>query len=72
MLHGHRLIYYCAYAKPISVSSVWTDELLREFKEDLKGLKVSKSAIQLPLSQPLSDDFIGHLVRFWRKECLGD
>ena len=62
------LIYYSAYAKHISLSSPWSQALLKEFAGELKGLKVSKSAIQLPNDNPLPVDFIKRLVQFRKME----
>ena len=62
------MIYYSAYAKHISLSSPWSDALLKEFATDLKGLTVTKSAIQLPSDQPLPLDFIERLLVFRKKE----
>lgn len=63
------LIYYSAYAKHISLSSPWSAALLKEFEKDLKGLKVTKSAIQMPNDQPLPLDFIKRLLKFRKKEA---
>jgi uncharacterized protein YdhG (YjbR/CyaY superfamily) len=65
------LIYYSAYVKHITLSSPWSPALLREFEAELKDLKVSKSAIQLPGNQPLPIAFIKRLVKFRKKECEG-
>lgn len=62
------LIYYSAYAKHISLSSPWSAALLKEFAVELKSLKVSKSAIQLPNDNPLPVDFIKRLVQFRKME----
>lgn len=62
------LIYYSAYAKHISLSSPWSDALLKEFETELKGLKVSRSAIQLPNDQPLPMKLIKRIVTFRKKE----
>lgn len=64
------LIYYSAYAKHISLSSPWSEALLNEFKTELKGLKVSKSAIQVPNEQALPVDFIKRLIEFRKKEIV--
>ncbi|MCH5687406.1 DUF1801 domain-containing protein [Niabella sp. W65] len=47
------LIYYAAFAKHLTLSSPWSQALLQRFEADLKGLKVSKSAIQFPNDKPL-------------------
>ena len=64
------LIYYSAYSNHISLSSPWSDELLKEFSDDLKGYKVSKSAIQLPNDQPLPTDLIRRIVLFRKGEYV--
>lgn len=58
------LIYYCAFPKHITISSPWSDEMLKEFDEDLKGMKVSKSAIQLPHDKALPLDLIKRILKF--------
>ena len=62
------LIYYSAYAKHISLSSPWSDVLLKEFEKELEGLKVSRSAIQFQNDKPLPVGFIQKLVKFRKKE----
>jgi uncharacterized protein YdhG (YjbR/CyaY superfamily) len=62
------LIYYCAFAKHLTISSVWSNALLKEFAADLKGMKVSKSAIQLPLDKALPIDLIKRILVFRKKE----
>ena len=62
------LIYYSAYEKHISLASPWSEALLKEFASELKDLKVTKSAIQLPNDKPLSIDFIKRLVKFRKSE----
>lgn len=64
----HFLIYYCAFAKHLTLSSPWSEAFLDNFEADLKGLKVSKSAIQFPLSQPLPVDLIRQMVAFRKQE----
>lgn len=64
------LIYYSAYANHISLSSPWSAALLAEFASDLKGLKVTKSAIQLPNDKPLPLDFIERLLKFRKEETF--
>ncbi|WP_256004894.1 iron chaperone [Pedobacter deserti] len=65
------LIYYSAYAKHISLSYPFSAELLSHFKADLRPYKVSKSAIQLPNTEPLPLDFIERLVAFRKMENEG-
>ena len=62
------LIYYCAFPKHLSISSPWTEEMLKEFDADLAGRKVSKSAIQFPHDQPLPLDLIKRILIFRKKE----
>lgn len=63
------LMYYSAYAKHISLSSPWSPALLKEFEADLEGLKVSRSAIQLPSDKPIPAAFVTRLVKFRKREC---
>ncbi len=62
------LIYYCAFANHLTLSSVWSEAFLNEFKADLKGMKVSKSAIQFPHDKPLPIDFIKRILKFRKIE----
>jgi len=62
------LIYYCAFPKHISISSPWTEAMLKEFDKDLKGMKVSKSAIQFPHDKPLPTDLIKRILNFRKTE----
>lgn len=62
------LIYYCAFAKHLSISSPWSEALLKEFEADLKGRKVSKSVIQLPLDKELPTDLIERILKFRKAE----
>lgn len=62
------LIYYSAYAKHISISSPWSEELLKEFAKELHGLKVSRAAIQFPNNEPLPLRLIERIVKFRIKE----
>lgn len=62
------LIYYAGFEKHISLSSPWSEVLLKEFATELKGLKVSKSVIQFPNDKPLPMDFIKALLVFRKKE----
>ncbi len=64
------LIYYSVYTKHISLSSPWSDAFLKKFEKDLKKLKVTKSAIQLPNEEPLPSALIKRMVKF-RKEETG-
>lgn len=62
------LIYYAAFEKHVSLSSPWSEALLKEFAKELKDLKVSKSVIQFPNDKPLPMDFIKALLKFRKKE----
>lgn len=64
------LIYYSAYTNHISLSSPWSEALLKEFADDLTAYKVSKSAIQFPNDQPLPLDLIKRIVLFRKKEYV--
>jgi len=62
------LIYYCAFAKHLSISSPWSEAFLKEFEDDLKGMKVSKSAVQLPLDKELPTSLIERILKFRKAE----
>jgi uncharacterized protein YdhG (YjbR/CyaY superfamily) len=62
------LIYYCAFPKHISISSPWSEAMLKKFEADLKEMKVSKSAIQFPHDKPLPLDLIKRILVFRKKE----
>jgi uncharacterized protein YdhG (YjbR/CyaY superfamily) len=62
------LIYYSAYAKHISLSYPYSQAFLNEFAADLKGYKISKSALQLPADAPLPTDMIKRMIAFRKKE----
>ena len=62
------LIYYSAYTKHISLSSPWSEALLNAFNSELKGLTVTKSAIQLPNNDELPLDLVKGIVAFRKKE----
>lgn len=62
------LIYYCAFPKHLSISSPWSETFLKEFEEDLKGMKVSKSVIQLPLDKELPINLIERILKFRKAE----
>lgn len=65
----HYLIYYSAYPKHLSLSSPWSENFLKEFESDLKGIKVSKSAIQFPHDKPLPLGLIERMLQFRKEEC---
>jgi uncharacterized protein YdhG (YjbR/CyaY superfamily) len=58
------LIYYCAFAKHLTISSPWSEAMLKEFETELSGMKVSKSAIQLPHDKPLPEKLIKGILKF--------
>lgn len=62
------LIYYCAFPRHLTISSVWSEAMLKEFEVDLKEMKVSKSAIQLPHDKDLPLDLIKRILKFRKKE----
>lgn len=62
------LIYYCGFAKHISLSNPFSEAFWEHFKADLEGYKKSKSAIQLPTSKPLPEALIKKIVAFRKKE----
>jgi uncharacterized protein YdhG (YjbR/CyaY superfamily) len=62
------LIYYCAFAKHISISNPWSPALLNEFETELKNYKISKSVIQFPHDQELPIDLISRIIKFRKKE----
>ena len=64
----YHLIYYCAFPKHLTISSPWSEAMLKEFEVELKDYKVSKSAIQLPLGKPLPLDLIKRILEFRKKE----
>src|SRR5690606_2661325 len=64
------LIYYSAYTNHISLSSPWSDDLLKEFSYELKGYMVTKSAIHLPNDQPLPLDLIKRIELVRKNEYI--
>ncbi|HMR18128.1 MAG TPA: DUF1801 domain-containing protein [Sphingobacterium sp.] len=62
------LIYYCAFPKHLTLSSPWSEALLKEFESDLKGMKVSKSAIQFPHNKLLPLGLIERILKFRKAE----
>lgn len=64
----YHLIYYCAFSKHLTISSPWSEAMLKEFEVELKDYKVSKSAIQLPHHKPLPLDLIERILKFRKKE----
>jgi len=64
----HHLIYYCAFPKHLTLSSHWSEAMVREFATELNELKVSKSAIQFPHNKPLPKDLIRSILKFRKAE----
>ncbi len=62
------LIYYSAYQKHISLSSLFSAAFLEEFKAELAPFKTSKSAIQFPHEEQLPLGLIRKMVQFRIKE----
>lgn len=62
------LIYYCGFAKHVSISNPWSQALLKEFETELKNYKVSKSVIQFTHDKELPVDFITRILKFRKKE----
>lgn len=62
------LIYYSAYAKHISLSYPYSQAFLKAFEKELKGKKVSKSAIQFPHDEELPLGVIKKMIEFRKKE----
>lgn len=65
-LHG-MLIFYSAYTNHISIS-IPPSKVYEVFKKELSVYKVSKSAIQLPLNQPIPLELIGEMTKFRVRE----
>lgn len=62
------LIYYAGFDKHLTLSNPWSAALLREFEEELKGLKTSKAAMQFPHNKDLPMAFIKRLLEFRKTE----
>jgi uncharacterized protein YdhG (YjbR/CyaY superfamily) len=62
------LIYYCGFAKHITLSNPFSEAFLSHFQSDLKGYKMSKAAIQIPTDKPLPEDLIKRIIEFRKKE----
>ncbi len=62
------LVYYAGFKQHVTLSNPWSQEFLQTFNEDLKGLKVSKAAIQFPNDQPLPKALIEKIIKFRKKE----
>ena len=55
------LIWYAAFAEHCSVFP--TASVIEEFKDELKGYKVSKGTIQFPTAKPLSSTLLKRIVK---------
>ncbi|MFD0672900.1 iron chaperone [Cohnella sp. GCM10027633] len=66
--HHGKLIYYSAYAKHYSLSFPPPFAVFEAFKERLSRYAVSKSAVQLPMSEPLPTALIADMVKFNARE----
>lgn len=62
------LIYYAAYPNHVSISHPFSEAFLKQFETELKGYKVSKSALQLPNNEPLPEKLIQEIIAFRKKE----
>lgn len=62
------LIYYAAFPNHISLSNPFSSDFLKEFENDLKNYKVSKSVIQLPNKDKLPVDMITQMIQFRKQE----
>jgi uncharacterized protein YdhG (YjbR/CyaY superfamily) len=63
------LVWYAAFTKHCSLFP--TASVLAAFKEDLKGLVVSKGTVQFPLDRPLPAGLVKKLVRARVAEARG-
>lgn len=61
-------IYYAGFPKHLTLSNPWSEAFLKEFEEELKGMKVSKSAIQFPHNKPLPLYLIRRILEFRKEE----
>lgn len=61
-------IFYSAYSKHITLSYPWSEAFIKELEVDLKGYKISKSAIQLPLDKPFQIDLVKKILKFRKAE----
>jgi uncharacterized protein YdhG (YjbR/CyaY superfamily) len=62
------LIYYAGFPNHVSLSNPFSAEFLKEFQNDLKNYKVSKSVIQLPNKDTLPVDMITKMIKFRKQE----
>jgi len=64
-LNGN-LVHFAAYEKHIGFYP--TPSGIEAFKDEFKGYKYSKGAVQFPLDEPLPEDLIRRIVRYRVKE----
>lgn len=62
------LVYYAGFAKHVTLSNPWSEDFLSQFGDELKGLKVSRAAIQFPLNKPLPKGLIERMIKYRKKE----
>lgn len=62
------LIYYAAFKKHISLSYPFSQLFWDTFKQELKGYKLSRAAIQFPNDKPLPERMIERIIEFRKKE----
>lgn len=67
-LNGN-LVHFAAYEKHIGFYP--TPSGIEAFKDEFKGYKYSKGAVQFPLDESLPEDLIRRIVRFRVKENTG-
>lgn len=62
------LLYYCAFAHHLSLSSPWSKAFLQSFEQELKNYHVSKAVIQFPHTEKLPLPFIRDIIQFRKQE----
>ena len=66
-LHGTRVIYFAGWKWHYSLYPA-NDRLVKAFKADLAGYKVSKGTIRFPLSEAVPEKLIRRIAKFRAKE----
>jgi uncharacterized protein YdhG (YjbR/CyaY superfamily) len=66
--HGN-LVHFAAFKRHIGFYP--TPSAIEAFKDELRGYKQSKGAVQFPLTAPLPLDLIARMVRFRVRENAG-
>ena len=61
-LSGKPLVYYAAFKNHTSLYPM-TEEIRRQFVDELRGYKTSKGTIQFPLDEPLRITLVKRLVK---------